>query len=320
MAPKRGWFRRIRWRWVIAAMPVLLLLGLVGGYLWAKSVFDKIERVDTAGTLDGGGLGSGTNYLLVGSDTREGVEGGEAGITDGDFPGGQRSDTMVVLHTGSDGTRILSIPRDLYVEIADTGESGKINGAFNGGAPRLIRTISESLDIPIHRYVEVDFVSFAGLVDALGGITIDFPNPAFDTNTGLMITEAGPQELDGEQALQYVRSRHYHEVVNGVDQGEDPTADLGRIQRQQAFLRAVFDKLGDTKNPITLGRTLSSTADGLRIDDEMGLFDALRLAWTLRSGLDPEPLQLPTTSDSNESGSVLILNEEEAQPILDQLR
>ena len=297
-------------------MPILLLLGLLGGYLWAKSVFDKIERVDTQGTLADGGLGSGTNYLLVGSDTREGVDGGEGGITDGDFPSGQRSDTMVILHTGSDGTKLLSIPRDLYVEIADTGESGKINGAFNGGAPRLIQTISDNLDIPIQRYVEVDFVSFGGLVDALGGITIDFPNPAYDTNTGLMITEAGPQKLNGEQALQYVRSRHYHEVINGVDQGEDPTADLGRIQRQQAFLHAVFEKLGNTKNPLTLARTLSSTADGLRIDDEMGLFDAIRLAWTLRGGLNPETLVLPTTPD----GNVLVLNEAEAEPILDQLR
>jgi LCP family protein required for cell wall assembly len=301
---------------VAIAMPILLLLGLLGGYLWAKSVFDKIERVDTQGTLADGGLGSGTNYLLVGSDTREGVDGGEGGITDGDFPSGQRSDTMVILHTGSDGTKLLSIPRDLYVEIADTGESGKINGAFNGGAPRLIQTISDNLDIPIQRYVEVDFVSFGGLVDALGGITIDFPNPAYDTNTGLMITEAGPQKLNGEQALQYVRSRHYHEVINGVDQGEDPTADLGRIQRQQAFLHAVFEKLGNTKNPLTLARTLSSTADGLRIDDEMGLFDAIRLAWTLRGGLNPETLVLPTTPD----GNVLVLNEAEAEPILDQLR
>jgi LCP family protein required for cell wall assembly len=297
-------------------MPVLLLLGLLGGYLWAKSVFDKIERVETESTLAGGGLGSGTNYLMVGSDTREGVEGGEGGITDGEFPTGQRSDTMVILHTGGDGTKLLSVPRDLLVEIADTGETGKINGAFNGGAPRLIQTISDNLDIPIHRYVEVDFVSFGGLVDALGGITVDFPNPAFDPNTGLMITEAGPQELNGEQALQYVRSRHYHEVINGVDQGEDPTADLGRIERQQAFLRAVFDKLGNTKNPITLARTLSSTADGLRIDDEMGLFDAIRLAWTLRGGLNPEPLVLPTVPD----GNGLALNEGEAEPILDQLR
>jgi LCP family protein required for cell wall assembly len=319
LAPKRSFFRRIRWRWVLAAMPVLLVLALIGGYLWANSVFSRIDRVETEGALSGGGLGSGTNYLLVGSDSREAIEGSQPGITDGEFPGGQRSDTMLILHTGGDGTKLMSVPRDLYVEIADTGESGKINGAFNGGPPRLIRTISENLDIPIHRYVEVDFVSFAGLVDSLGGITIDFEHPAYDESTGLFIPESGPVELNGEQALQYVRSRHYVEVINGEDV-EDPTADLGRIERQQAFLQAVFAKLGDTKNPITLARTLSSTADGLRIDDEMSLWDAMRLAWTLRGGLNPETLVLPTTSDSNESGSVLILNDAEAEPVLDQLR
>jgi LCP family protein required for cell wall assembly len=318
-APKQGWFRRIRWRWVLAAIPVLLVLALLGGYLWANSVFNRIERVETDGTLAGGGLGSGTNYLLVGSDSREDIEGNQPGITDGEFPGGQRSDTMLVLHTGGDGTKLLSIPRDLYVEIADTGESGKINGAFNGGPPRLIRTISENLQIPIHRYVEVDFVSFGGLVDALGGITINFEHPAYDQSTGLFVPQAGPVELNGEQALQYVRSRHYVEVINGEDV-PDPTGDLGRIERQQAFLQAVFGKLGDTKNPITLARTMSKTADGLRIDDEMGLLDAVRLAWTLRGGLNPEPLQLPVTNDSNESGSVLILNEAEAEPVLDQIR
>jgi LCP family protein required for cell wall assembly len=318
-APKRPWFRRIRWRWIAIAMPVLLLLALLGGYMWANSVFNRIERVQTEGTLAGGGLGNGTNYLLVGSDSREPIEGDQSGFTDGDFPGGQRSDTMVVLHVGGDGTKILSIPRDLYVPIADTGDSSKINAAFNGGPPRLIRTISDNLDIPIHRYVEVDFVSFAGLVDGLGGITVDFPNPALDRNSGLFVPESGPVELDGDQALAYVRSRNYVEIINGEEQ-TDPTADLGRIQRQQAFLRAVFDKLGNTKNPITLARTLSNTTEGMRIDDEMGLFDAVRLAWTLRNGLDPEPLVLPTTQDRNESGAVLILDEGAAEPVLDQLR
>jgi LCP family protein required for cell wall assembly len=304
---------------VVVAMPVLLLLALLGGYLWAKSVFDRIDRVDTEDTLADGGLGNGTNYLMVGSDSREAMGGGEAGFTDGEFPGGQRSDTMVILHVGGDGTKILSIPRDLYVTIADTGESGKINGAFNGGPPRLIRTISDGLGIPIHRYVEVDFVSFAGLVEGLGGITINFEHPAYDRNSGLFVPESGQVELSGDQALAYVRSRHYVEVIDGVEQ-PDPTGDLGRIERQQQFLRAVFDKLGDTKNPITLARTLSKTSEGLRIDDDMQLLDAIRLAWTLRGGLSPEPLVLPTTPSSNESGSVLLLNEGEAEAVLDQVR
>jgi LCP family protein required for cell wall assembly len=256
---------------------------------------------------------------MVGSDSREVIEGEESGFTDGQFPGGQRSDTMVVLHVDGDGTKILSIPRDLYVPIAGTDGSGKINAAFNGGPPRLLQTISEALDLPINRYIEVDFVSFAGVVDGLGGITIDFPHPVTDPNSGLNVTEAGPQELNGEQALAYVRSRHYTESIDG-QQVEDPRGDIGRIERQQLFLSTVFAKLSDTKNPLALARTFSGASEGLRIDDEMGLFDAMRLAWTLRGGLDPEPLVLPTTNDRNDSGAVLILQEEAAQPILDQVR
>ena len=108
-----------------------------------------------------------------------------------------------------------------------------------------------SLGIPVHRYMEVDFVSFAGLVDGLGGVTVDFENPAFDPKSGLNVTQSGPVELDGDQALAYVRSRTYTEVINGEQQVE-PTGDLGRIERQQKFLRAVFSKLSDTKNPFAL--------------------------------------------------------------------
>ena len=80
---------------------------------------------------------------------------------------------------------MMSIPRDLYVPIAETGGSQKINAAYNGGPRRLVLTVQQSLGIPIHHYLEVDFVSFAKLVDSLGGITIDFPHPAFDRNSGL---------------------------------------------------------------------------------------------------------------------------------------
>ena len=133
--------------------------------------------------------------------------------------------------------------------------------------------------------MEVDFVSFAKLVDSLGGITIDFPHPAFDLNSGLDIREAGPNHLDGPQALSFVRSRHYVEVIDGEEQ-PDPTADLGRVERQQQFLKAVFSELGSSKNPFTLAQAASATTGGLRIDDTLSLFEAMRFAWRLRS-LDP---------------------------------
>jgi LCP family protein required for cell wall assembly len=213
---------------------------------------------------------------------------------------------------------MMSIPRDLYVPIAETDGSAKINSAYQGGPRRLVLTVQQALGLPVHHYMEVDFVSFARLVDSLGGITIDFPNPAYDRNTGLDVQQAGPAHLDGPQSLAYVRSRHYVEVIDGRDR-PDFTADLGRVQRQQHFLSAVFSKLGDTRNPIALAKAASSASGGLRIDDQLGMLDAVRLAWRLRS-LDPEPVPLPVTMGSNRSGSVLFLDDPDAQTALDQFR
>lgn len=299
-------------------LPLLLLLLALGGWLYARHVFNKIERVEVAQVLSTGG--SGTNYLLVGSDSRDVQDLIDAGLNPEAFEdgGGQRSDTLLVLHFGEGGSKMMSIPRDLYLPIAGTGGSSKINAAYNGGPTRLIQTIQQSLGLPIHHYLEVDFVSFARLVDSLGGVTIDFPNPAFDRNSGLDVQQAGPVELTGPQALAYVRSRHYVEVVDGQEQ-RDPTGDLGRVQRQQEFLSAVFGKLGDSKNPITLARAANSASGGLRIDDSMTLGDGLRLAWRLRS-LDAESVELPTELGSNSAGSVLFLVEPAADAALDQLR
>jgi LCP family protein required for cell wall assembly len=287
----------------------------LGTWWYANSIFNRIEKVDvSAAQAHGGG---GTNYLIVGSDSAEVLDESNPAF-DPDRPAGQRSDTMMVLRFDGGKAKILSVPRDLYVTIAETGDQQKVNAAYNGGPIRLMKTISDNLGIPIHRYIEVDFVSFAGLVDGLGGVTINFPHPATDANSGLNVTQTGPVKLDGEQALAYVRSRHYTENING-EQVEDPTADLGRITRQQAFLRAVFGKLGKSNNPWAMARTASSVADGLRIDDEMTLWNAITFAWKLR-GLEPAPLALKVHGERNNSGAVLILEEDASAPVLDQFR
>jgi LCP family protein required for cell wall assembly len=297
---------------------LLLLAAVVGGYLYARSVFDKIEKIPLADVLtaDGGG----TNYLIVGSDSRDIEDVVDAGLDPATFAegGGQRSDTMLLLRFEGGGAKMMSIPRDLYLPIAETGSSSKINAAYNGGPRRLVLTIQQSLGVPIHHYMEVDFVSFAKLVDALGGVTIDVPHQAFDANSGLDLPTAGPNELDGPQALAFVRSRHYVEIIDGR-QVPDPTADLGRVQRQQQFLKAVFGKLGESKNPFTLAKAANATTGGLRIDDTLGLTDAIRFAWRLRS-LDPVPVVLPTEFGRNSSGSVLFLVEPGAQAAFDEFR
>lgn len=299
-------------------LPILLLLMALGGWLYARAVFNKIERVPVADVLSVGG--SGTNYLLVGSDSRDVQDLIDAGLNPEAFEdgGGQRSDTLLILRFADDGAQMMSVPRDLYVPIAGTDGSGKINSAYNGGPTRLIQTIQSALGIPIHHYMEVDFVSFAGLVDSLGGVTIDFPNPAFDRSSGLDVQQAGPVELDGPQALAYVRSRNLVEVVDGVER-RDATADLGRVQRQQQFLSAVFGKLGESKNPITLARAANAASGGLRIDDSMSLVDGMRLAWRLRS-LDAESVELPTTQGRNSAGAVLFLADPGAEPVLARFR
>jgi LCP family protein required for cell wall assembly len=259
---------------------------------------------------------TGTNYLIVGSDSRNLKDIEDAGLNPGVFQdgGGQRSDTVLVLRFLHGKATMMSIPRDLYVPIAETGQSHKINSAYGGGPRRLILTVEQSLGIPIDHYVEVDFVSFALLVDALHGVVIDFPHPAFDTNTDLKVTTQGPVLLSGPQALAYVRSRHYVEVIDGVNE-PDVTGDIGRVSRQQKFLTAVLSKLGQNHNPLSLARAASSASHGLHIDNSLGFLDAARLALKLR-GLHPTSVVLPTKLGSNRDGSVLFLVHPDADPIL----
>lgn len=309
---------------MLAFLGLAPLLLALGGWVYANQLFSRVDRVPVGEVLDPIG-GGGTNYLIVGSDSREAVA--AAGADDpavqpgGDAPAGQRSDTMMILRIQPDGSRTMSIPRDLFVTDATTGQQGRINGAYREGPANLIRTIQQNLDIPVHRYIEVDFVTFSSLVDALDGITLGadvVPHPAVDTRSGLQIG-AGPVTLDGRSALAFVRSRNYTEIIDGREV-TDPTGDLGRVQRQQAFLRTVLAEAGASRNPITLLRVASSITDGLRIDDRMSLVDAIRFAWNM-GRLNPVAVELPTVPFRAAGGAaVLGLKEDLAPAALDQFK
>lgn len=290
------------------ALRIALVLALLaaGGLLYGYQQFRSIERVELADVL---ASADGTNYLIVGSDSRSGISADDpnAGAILG--PGAQggepeRSDTIMILRVDGDGSRMLSVPRDLLVTISETGQTSRINAAFNGGPRRLVATLRDQLQLPIHHYLEIDFVAFRDLVDALGGITIDFPHPASDHMSGLQVPEAGPQVLDGTQALAYVRSRYYTETIDGR-QVTEPTGDIGRTVRQQQFLSAVVSEMSSERNPLRLARMTSSMAAGMRIDDQMSYLDAVRLALRMR-GMQLEPTALPTSNRTLGSGAQVL--------------
>jgi len=286
---------------LLALVLVVAAVG-VGSWFWARAKFNEIERVEVGPALRHGG-GTGTNYLLVGTDAR-------AEVT------GNRSDSMIILRVADGKPTMMSIPRDLWVTIADSGREQKINAAFNGGPQNLIRTIDENLGIPVDRYMEISFDSFGALVDAMGGVTIDFPHPAFDTMSGLNVTETGPVTLNGEQALAYVRSRHYTEIIDGKEVPDNQN-DFGRQLRQQTFLRVVLAKLASSKNPITLAGNSSKLADGLRIDDEMRFTDAISLGWDM-AGKNPESVRLPVLPLRVQGQAALELDQPDADKVLAQ--
>ncbi len=295
---------------------VVLVAGLFFFGWWQ---FSRIERVDVGNVLSSGG-GKGTNYLIVGSDSRAGISADSDNA--GAFLGGgeaftsERTDTIMILRMEGSKSYLLSVPRDLWVRNPATGEMGRINATYQSGPGVLIQAV-QSLGIPVHHYMEINFVSFAELVDAVGGITIDFPFPARDTHSGLDVPKAGKVHLDGTESLAYVRSRFYEELRDG-EWVVDGTADLGRVQRQRAFLQALMGKVTSTKNPLALMNLASAMSGGMKIDDEMTYFDALGLGWRLRGGFNPESLTLPATPATRGGASVLDLNTAEAQPLVQQ--
>lgn len=313
--PSRRRPPRHRWLFRLGVVLLPLLVILVGTFGFLYWQFSQIERVDTAAVLSPSG-GGGTNYLIVGSDSREGIEAGDANadaFLDGDVEG-RRTDTIMLLRLTPDGSELLSIPRDLWVTNPQTGEPGRINGTFRDGPTNLIRAV-QGLGLPVHHYLEINFVSFGSLVDAVGGITVDFPHPARDTWSGLLVEETGPVTLRGEQALAYVRSRHHEELIDG-EWRADGRGDLARIERQQVFLRALLAEAGGTRNPVAAKDLLGALEVGLRIDDTISFFDAVRLG--LRVGdISLDSVELPVVARTTSGGAeVLELEQPEADVVI----
>ncbi|MFM9098762.1 MAG: LCP family protein [Actinomycetota bacterium] len=233
---------------------------------------------------------SAVNYLIVGSDTREGLSREEIKrlkVGGTEVAAGKRSDTMLLVHISKkrDKAAIISIPRDSYALIPEhksintekvVGASySKINSAYNwGGAPLLIQTFESMSGLRIDHYVEINFVGFVRMVDALGGVEICTKRDINDPKSHLTLP-AGRHVLDGVDSLKYVRSRTF-----------DGLGDLGRMKRQQEFAGAMLRKAtsaGVLLNPIKLLDFINSALASVTTDSNLSQGDLLTLGKQLRN-------------------------------------
>lgn len=262
--------------------------------LWADS---KLQHVDALSDYPGKpGKTPGTVTLVVGTDSRAGLtEEEQAHLATGSEQdaGGDRTDTMMLVYKPADGGKpmIISIPRDLLVDIPEYGEY-KINAAYSLGGPKmLVQTLETETGIRIDHYAEIGFGGFAGIVDAVGGIEMCLDEPIEDPDAGINLG-AGCQTLAGPQALGFVRTRH------GFAQ-----QDLDRVQNQRKFMSALMSEVTKPStllNPFRLSRLISDGAATIRVDDKDHIWDLGMMMWSIRS----EPVTATVPFDGMADGAV----------------
>ncbi|WP_033818485.1 LCP family protein, partial [Kitasatospora sp. MBT63] len=298
-APAAGrsrWPRRRKIKVAALAVVTTLLVTGIGTYFWADSQLNH-ENV-LAGYAGRPAEGKGTNWLIVGSDSRAGLSDAEEDSLHTGSAEGKRSDSMMILHIGDHGNTLMSIPRDSWVQIPahpDTSGNGKtvpaatskINAAFaRGGGRLLVQTVESNTGIHIDHYAEIGFAGFVGIVDSVGGVDMCIDQAVSDKDSGLNL-KAGCQTLTGAQSLAFVRQRHQM-----ADQ------DLGRMRNQQKFLGALAKQAASPAtllNPFTFYPMVSSGLGTLIVDDDAGLTDlgSLFLAMKGVSSGDGKSITVP---------------------------
>lgn len=280
--------RPVRWSTRIAGGLALAIITTSGvGHAMVSGVGDSIGRVDAfSGMRDRPGSTEGINFLLVGTDGRDGLDPGDKERYHLGGAPCHCTDTIMLVHLSEDRSRVsvVSIPRDSYAMLPPHDEPfngpkhvshpAKINAAYADGGPRLtVATVEKMTGVHIDHYLEIDFTSFMKTVDVVGGVQVCTVRPLKDSYTGLDLP-VGTSTLNGGAALQYVRSRHL-----------DGASDLGRMQRQQRFLAQIIHKItsgGLLTNPLKLGQIASTVLGSVRADQDLKPKDLIALAQGLR--------------------------------------
>ncbi|MER6926646.1 LCP family protein, partial [Streptomyces spiralis] len=316
--PAPNWGRRIKWTAI--TLVTALVVTSVATYFWADS---KLHRdVDLSKVIDRPEAGKGTNYLIVGSDSRAGMSAEDKKKLHTGSAEGKRTDSMMILHVGDNGDTLISLPRDSNVTIPQFrgSESGKIRPAMGAnklnaayafdGPTLLVRTIEYNTGLHIDHYVEIGFAGFANIVDAVGGVEMTIDQPFKDKWSGADF-KAGKQKLNGEQALAFVRTRHAFAA-----------SDLQRTKNQQKFLSALAHQVATPStvlNPFKFYPTVGAGLDSLVVDKDMSLWDLASMFWAMKgvSGGDGKSMNMPI---SGSTGGNLVWDKAKVKTLVDELK
>jgi LCP family protein required for cell wall assembly len=306
---------RVRWTLIVLGTVIVLIAAGVAGYAWY--INHLVHRIDVKGLAAGAtkGAENGTeNILLVGSTDRCALKTQYIGYgICSQGVNGINSDVVMILHLNpsTHSVSILSIPRDLFVPNARIGGANKIDAALYQGPTQLVAAIQEDFGIPIQHYVELNFDSFASVVDALGGIYMYFPEPVYDAESDLNVQTPGCHYLNGFHALQVVRARHLQYKAPGVT-SSDPAnwpmegqSDLARIRRDHEFLRVLATAVAKKGlgNPITDHDILTGVAPDLVVDNGLSIGHMLNLVLTYHSVNVSKAPQLTIPVEVDQFGS-----------------
>jgi LCP family protein required for cell wall assembly len=285
--------------WVSVVLSAILVIASLAMYgVYYNVVANSLDRLADPNAGDKTvkappKLNNSVNILIMGSDTREG-----ANKKYGRDEGSERSDTTILLHLSAGGKQAMGIsfPRDSMVNIPQCKDSsgrvhpanfGMINSAFAAAGPYCtMRTIESLTQINIDHFIKVDFTGFKAMVNALGGVRICAPRPFSDPKAKLVIKKAGPQTINGDTALGWVRTRY------SLGDG----SDVGRIQRQQQFMSSVIQKAtssGVLSNPTKLLGFVKATTKSLKTDEDFTVSTMVDLA-TKINGIDLKKINFVT--------------------------
>lgn len=310
--PMRGRHRRVTFTGALGAAIKLALYSLLVIALLLSGLAVYASSQINREVVDGLGDGVGAlNVLIVGSDSRDGFTPEQLAELGTEVVTGRRTDTIFLLSVSGGRAAMLSFPRDLYVTACD-GQQGRINAAYARLGPScLVQTVTQETGIAIDHYVEVNLFGFVNIVDAVGGVPIFLEQPLVDPFANLDLP-AGCHVLDGTAAIGFVRSRM-------ID------SDLGRIARQQRFLRELAEEVVSPSTVVNiprLFRVAGSSGQSLLADEGLGLIDLARLTRAARglAGAGLATYTVPANAANIDGAAVLVADPAQAEPLYDSFR